>query len=272
MNQMEQITGRQCFLTVSAGKRLIAMAVAQSPVVQEACLHGTLVVMAGTTNGYVAEEILRQCGLDQEIDKVSFFRGVTTAPGRKLPERTGAYSATEGEIAGTNDFPGDLILCDGKLVQGKTIFDVTKSLKKGDVVIKGANAVNQEKGEAGILIGHNEMGTIGAILQACVGRRTRLILPVGLEKRVSGDLLALAAQINAPETSGLRMMAVSGDVVTECDAFRMLTGVEATLVGGGGVCGAEGGIWLLLRGTEEAHEKTSALLAKVSGEPAWDQA
>ena len=49
---------RQFCVTVSMGKRLIGKALAVHPDIQAVLKKGNLVVLAGTTNGYVAEEIL----------------------------------------------------------------------------------------------------------------------------------------------------------------------------------------------------------------------
>ena len=259
---------RQQFLTVAAGKRLIARGVMALPSMVRAWEEGTIVVLAGTTNGYVVEECLKKAKAATAFAKTTFVRGVTTAPGRKVPKTTGAYGdndPTEG-----NPFPGDLVMERGVPCFGKTIFEVASGLKAGDVVLKGANAVQLTHRQAGILIGHPEMGTIGPILQAVVGRRVGLVLPVGLEKRVEEDLHELARLMNAPATSGVRLLPVAGEIVTEIDALRLLTGVEARLVAAGGVCGAEGGVWLALTGTESELEVVGNLLREIASEPVWE--
>jgi len=81
-------------------------------------------------------------------------------------------------------FPGDVVIIKGVYRKGKTIFDVVDELREGDVILKGANAVNLIQRRAAILIGAPNAGTIGASLPAIVGRRVKLIVPVGLEKRV----------------------------------------------------------------------------------------
>ncbi len=55
-------------------------------------------------------------------------------------------------------------------------------LKEGDIIFKGANALDVDKKKAAIYIGHPQGGTILASLEAVVGRRARLILPVGWKK------------------------------------------------------------------------------------------
>ena len=91
-----------------------------------------------------------------------------------------------------------MVIVKGVWQKGKTIFDVADSLREGDVILKGANALDLTRKQAAVLIGHPQGGTTITALQAVVGRRVRLILPVGLEKRVPGDLMELAARINAP--------------------------------------------------------------------------
>jgi hypothetical protein len=123
--------------------------------------------------------------------------------------------------------------------------------------------------QAAILIGNPQGGTISLILNAVIGRRAGLILPVGMEKRVSGSLVEMANRINAPGSKGLRLWPVMGEVFTELDAIRLLTGVEAELIAAGGICGAEGSIWLGISGTPEQEEKAEKLLKDIASEPAF---
>jgi hypothetical protein len=58
----EAQTMKQFIITPAAGKRLIAKALIKHPAVKSALKNGTLVIVAGTTNGYVAEEILMSIG------------------------------------------------------------------------------------------------------------------------------------------------------------------------------------------------------------------
>lgn len=168
------------------------------------------------------------------------------------------------------EFPGDVIISKGSWQKGKTIFDVVDDLKEGDIILKGANALDISRRQAAILIGHPKAGTIGIALQAVAGRRVQLILPVGLEKRISGDLNALAEKLNAPGAHGPRMLPVPGLVFTEIDAITFLTGATAELVASGGVCGAEGGIWLAISGEKKQLETAVALIKSVRSEPAFE--
>jgi hypothetical protein len=111
---------------------------------------------------------------------------------------------------------------------------------------------------------------VGAALQAAVGRRVQLILPVGLEKRVPGDLMTLAVRLNKPGCSGPRLLPVPGEVFTEIEAIRQLFGAEAEMVAAGGVGGAEGAVWLALHGSEAQMEKAEELMKEVGGERGFE--
>ena len=249
----------QAIVTPAAGKRLIAKSLVRHPAIRVALQSGIVVVIAGTTNGYVAEEFLSVCGNAQGFSRQHFFRGITLPPSEKTTDA--------GLLPDEGKFPGDVVIQKGNWLKGMNVFDVIDDLREGDVILKGANAVDLVRKQAGVLIGDPKGGTIVAALQAVVGRRLRLILPVGLEKRVSADLYTIAARINAPGGSGARMLPVPGEVVTEIEAIRNLTGADAELIAGGGVCGAEGAVRLAVSGTPEQKQSAEALLADIAGEP-----
>jgi len=213
---------------------------------------GTLVIVAGTTNGYVAEEILAAAGQAKGFSRKGFRRGVTIPEAAKLPE---------------TKFPGDVVLIDGVWQKGKEIFDVINDMQAGDVVLKGANAVNLCQRRAAVLVAHPMGGTAGALIPAVIGRRARLIVPVGLEKRVSADVADLAAALNAPDTEGPRLMPLPGEVFTELDAIKLLSGADARLVAAGGIAGAEGAVWVAVTGTHEQLDSAGRLIQSIASEP-----
>lgn len=253
---------KQYQLSPAAGKRLIAKSILVIPSFMEALQNRTLVIIAGTTNGYVAEELLTTIGQAEDFSMKRFFRGITLPP---------KYQTTDtGRFNDKSPFPGDVVIVKGKWQKGKTILDVAADLQKGDVIIKGANAVNLDSMQAAIYIGHPTGGTINIALQAVLGRRVELYLPVGLEKRISGDINQIAQRLNSPNASGFRYMPVSGNVITELQAIKLLCGAEAELVAGGGVCGAEGSCWIAVCGTKEQLNNADELLKHASREPNFE--
>lgn len=241
----------QFCVTPSMGKRLIGRAMAQHPSMLRALEGGTVVIVAGTTNGYVAEEVLRSLGQEEGFTRAGFRRGIVSAPGGQVPG---------------HPFPGDVVIQQGVWQQGLTIFDVDEDLKQGDLVLKGGNALDPY-GQAGVLMAHPQGGTILAAIRAEFGRRVELIVPIGLEKRVPEDINTLAARSVQPGVRGPRLYPILGDTFTEIDAAELLTGAEAFLLAAGGVYGAEGALWLAVDGTDEQVKAAGELFRSLAGEP-----
>ena len=257
----DQVT-KSFFLTVSAGKRLIGRAIAEMDEIVDVMMNRTLVIIAGTTNSYVAEEVLKKIGHKDVLNKKVFIRGVTLPPHYIMNE--------SGQLDGASSFPGDVVIRKGEWLQGKTIHDVIDELKRGDIIMKGANAANFQRKQAGIIIGDSKGGTILLSLQAIIGRRVSLYIPVSQEKRVYEDLNRIAATINASDAQGHRYCVVSGNLVSELESIESLTGVSAKLAGAGGVCGAEGGIWVTLTGNRASVNQAYSLLDSLSAEPPFE--
>ena len=89
---------------------------------------------------------------------------------------------------------------------------------------------------------------------------------MGLEKRVNGDLNSLSQKFNAPGAGGYRLLSVQGEVFTEIEALKVLTGAEVELIAAGGVCGAEGACWIAVTGEEEQEEFAEQIIASVADE------
>ena len=88
---------KQFVVTPSAGKRLIAKALVMHAAVSNALKDGTVVIVAGTTNGYVAEEILKMLGISSGFSRKRFFRGITLPPGSAV--------TSEGRLSDESAFP-----------------------------------------------------------------------------------------------------------------------------------------------------------------------
>jgi hypothetical protein len=252
---------RQYPLTPGAGKRLIAKALVGHPWVKDVLRDGRLVIVAGTTNGYVAEEILSHLGQALGFDRRYFFRGLTLPPS--------LITAMAGRPPDGGRFPGDVVVDMGVWQRAKTLSEIVGELGPSDLILKGANALDLAAGQAASFIDFPDGGPTGAILPAVLGRHARLLIPVGLEKRVAAPLLGLDRRLAGTEDRGLRLCPLPGPVFTEIDALALATGARATLVGGGGVAGAEGSVWLAVEGSAEQLAQVDALMRRVLVEPAF---
>jgi len=241
-------------LTVAESKRLIAKGIAQHPAVLQALKQGIICVAKGSTNAYVVEELT-----GEPIDKTQYMTG------RTLPAGSGAGKKLSGGLA-------DCILRRGQWdreVDSKTI---VQEMGPGDVYLKGANALNHERDQAALLIGHPTGGTIGAVIGCVVARRIKLIVPVGLEKSVPTDLKLLSlfirdADERAPASATLWPLETA-EIFTEIEALETLVPeVVVFTLAAGGLAGAEGSVRLLLEGPLEAVQQAHEVVASCHGEP-----
>lgn len=243
----------QFALTPAAGKQLIANALAQNEHLLKAARERTVVVVAGTTNRYVAKALLEAIG-ESEFTGKHFFRGITS--GKPVP-------------ADLPEMDGDVVIEKGRWIHGRIIQDVAPELKAGDIILKGANAVDLKTGDAAVLIGHPEGGTLTGIFAAAIGRRVEVMVPVGVEKRVDGAISQLCSLCNDPQASGVRLAPAPGKAYTEIDAIREMTGAQAALIAAGGICGYEGAAWFQCTGTDEELKKVREVIEKVKNTPAF---
>ena len=248
-----KIVQGQAILTVSESKRLIAQAVKEMPIVKNALANGMVIIGKGTTNAYVAEEIT-----GKKIERAAFVRGriQPAKGGKKLPDVKAAP---------------DVILEKGKVLD-LPLAEAVKKLKPGDVVIKGGNALDYKNKLVGVNIGAPDAGTAGATMPYVVARKAYLVIPIGLEKLVAGDLVDLSLKMREPIESlnGLQsMFLLTGEIVTELEAIHVLTGATAFQCSAGGIGGAEGSVWLVFRGTKEQVTKALKLVESIQGEPPY---
>ena len=243
----------QVVLTVAESKRLIAKGVAAHPVVRRALQEGTVVIARGSTNGCVAQEIL-----GEPLDKLAFLTGHTLPRGHK-----GSRPRPEG-------IP-EIVVREGKVVPGISLAEAVADLKAGDVVIKGANALDYDRRVVGILVGHPEGGTIGAVLPTVIARKAHLVTPVGLEKLVASDLTATSRLIAEGALDAEPVPALwvldAAVIVTEIEALELTAGVSCRHLASGGIGGAEGSVRLLISGDRESVDEARRLLDSIAGEP-----
>lgn len=242
-------------LTVSESKRLIAKGVVALPCVKRAWENGYVVVCTGTTNAYVAEELLGEPML-----KPPFITGHTTPANVKSSDHIPGPTKT------------DLVFKNGQIVEGMTKFDAAREFRAGDVLIKGANALNYEQQVAGVLIGHPEGGTVGGVLGPIIARKATLVIPCGLEKLVAHDIVETQRMLGRfdERLNGVSSLwPVTGEIVTEIEALQLLTGCEAIHYGSGGILGAEGSVRFMLTGDDDAVRKALELCQSLQGEPSF---
>ena len=170
----------QVVLTVAESKRLIAKAVAEMPIVKRALAEGMVIICKGTTNTYVAEEIV-----GKPIAHGAYVYG------RTYPEKGGKRLESVPPVR-------EYILVKGEVRPELALADAVQQLKPGDVVIKGANALDHERQTAGVLAGSPTGGTSGTILPFVTARKAHLVIPWVLRRKCPGRCWILRTRCGNP--------------------------------------------------------------------------
>jgi len=224
----------QISLTVTGAKRIIAKAVASFPEVRRALESGRLVLKGGTTVSALCEEL-------------GF--GPLLITGRVTPRGTVTTILPPGE----SPVPHMVVVEDGKVQDAyKDIEGLLARLCHEDVVVISPNAFDAF-GAAATMAGRPGGGPPGAVWAGIQARGVQVILPAGLEKMIPGriaDAVQAAGQQRMDLAMGacVGLMPIFGRIVTEIEACLALGAVGVTVVGRGGINGAEGATTLAVEG------------------------
>jgi hypothetical protein len=252
--ECEEETKAVVVLPPGAAKRLIARGVVALPPVRRALREGLVVVSLGTTNAYVAEEIL-----GHPIDKARFRAG---------------YVGEELATVPAEKRAPPLVLRRGEPVE-LSPEGVLAELSAGDVLIKGANALDPG-GICGVFMGSETGGTVGRYAAAALARGTEIVIPISLAKSIHAHIPNLARALGTQRlrfATGERvgLYPLVGTVVTEAVAVELLYGVHAEHLASGGVGPGTGAVVLLLCGEGKKEKRAfGELSALVRAEPRAD--
>lgn len=236
-------------------KRLIAKAVVQMEEIKIAKQEAYIILNGGTTNGYIAQELLGM----KDLEPQKFTAGTNT---HRLLCVTDADKRT----------PFPIILYKGER-SAKTLPEALQDFHIESVLIKGANAVDPE-GNVGVITSGFDGGTIGATYGTAFSQGMKYIFAVGLEKLVA-SVKEAAAWIGGAKTLDYTIGAdfgifciPNGIVVTEIEALKILADVEAKHVASGGVGESAGAVVLVIKGEEANVRKAISIVESIKGEPA----
>jgi hypothetical protein len=239
-------------LTPAESRRLLAKAVAATPEVQNAYKSGRLAILSGGTTSFVLEELT---GERLEVPRFSMGMNADGLLTSSLPEgRVNGRTFIAGEMS---DIPYP---------------DFVKTMGRGDAIVKGANAVDAT-GAIGILLSNENGGAVGSFFGPACARGVPIVSPVGLEKTVWSVAEAAhgwgQATLDYAMGNKVGYAAITNAlVITEIQAFAILAGVKARLVGCGGIEGNEGSVILVLEGPAADFDRALELVQAIKGEPA----
>ena len=243
-------------LTSAESRRLIAKAIVAMPEVKEAWEKAYLLLAGGTTNAFIAQELLD----DRSIEPGLCTAGIST---------DGLLCVTAPDSR--RSFPN--VFFKGEAQPDKTLTEAMNDFHPETVVIKGANAVDMD-GYVGVITAGFDGGTLPRIIGTVTSKGLLMITPVGLEKlvpnvRAASRALGGATHIQYSLGADCGMYCLGNTrIVTEIEAIRLLFDCEAHLVCCGGIGGNEGAVTLAVDGDKEKLEAMIAFLEeKVKGEP-----
>ena len=227
---------------------MIAKAISLLPNVQAAMKNGRILFKGGTTVSAVLEEI---AGCQLRIS------------GRMSPQGTKSSGAV-------SDTAHSILLEQGKLINIDHLFtDAVTRLTRTDVAIIGANALDSS-GRAALMLGSPLGGYPGQGLAGLMAQGCQILIACGLEKLIPNSIdQAVAASGMAAFDWAMGMavwlMPLTGRVITEKSAVESLAEVQCTVIGAGGIDGAEGASTMAIDGQAPEVEKVVKQVLLVKG-------
>ncbi|MDR1524643.1 MAG: hypothetical protein LBS79_05210 [Tannerella sp.] len=238
-------------LTVAESKRLIARGITKHPLVQRKLASGMIIITRGSTNTYIAEELT---GLNAPHG--NFVTGRITPSGKEI--------TTEGERV------PEIVIIDGKRVD-MPFREALAALKKDDIVFKGGNLLNYEKKQVAVTIGSADGGTVGRIQPYTAEGPAHLIVPIGLEKEVYGNLYdyekILSGDMKGKGFVPRVIVHKNAEIFTEIEAIKIFGDVHVIPYASGGIAGSEGAKSFAVYGSPAEVEKVLHLISEIQGEP-----
>ncbi len=258
--------GKKVFiLTPSQGRRIIAKGIIKLPQIQKSMNFGKIFVCRGATNAYILEELFLHLQINKPFRKNNFVAGQII-----MGQRFGKWGFNPQMIE------EEILLNKGQIQPFTKREDEIDLFSKDDIIIKGGNALDVN-GIPAVLVGGKNGGTIAALGGLALAKGIEIICPIGLEKTILGDVMALSnimgtAQMELPEEGGpcgLIPMPYA-TVFTELNAFEILFDCESFHVASGGVGGAEGCVSVLIETYDEDEmKKINQFMQSIGEEPVY---
>ncbi|MHA1944387.1 MAG: hypothetical protein ACW96M_08330 [Candidatus Thorarchaeota archaeon] len=243
-------------LTPAESKRLIARGLLATDIIQNALKNGYLCITMGTTSSYLAEEILG------EYNKTRHIAGITVPKGLAITDKK------------TRAF--DAIFHKGAYLENKKVIDVLDQLGPKDIIIKSANALDENYIPI-VLLASETGGTVGTFLGSAAAKNIKILVPVGLEKSIPVAYEEFCGQFGKDDWDYSIGTPVGAIAITEGIAFTEIEAVEALFeasaipIAAGGVNGAEGSISLFIEGGDEEMARAHEFFTDLKGEPPFPQ-
>jgi len=248
----------QVVLTPTEAKRLLSKAVLDLDEVKRALDKGILIIHPSSTTIFMMEELGFKYSPKSEHG--IWICGHISPRGLCAP-RVVLDRVLEIEGYKADQYIFDFVVRKGTPVpygEESELGKIYEEMDSNGAYVKGVNAIDPD-GKLGVLLmARSSGGSIGLTVKMQKEKGFSMIIPIGLEKRITVPLeKAMKAAMKSTKAQGVpcNLWQIHGKVITEVEAFRQLCDVEAIPISGGGVCGAEGAITWVLEGEEEKVDK-----------------
>jgi hypothetical protein len=247
----------QFTLTVEEGKQIIAMGTCEHPLFKRSLSNSRIILKGGTTVSRIAEII---AGIPLKISGRISKRGTMASVGK-------------------TQAPHSIIIEKGKWLNvDEDIVKLSQTMGGNDLVVCGANAFDSQ-GRAAMITGSAGGSNPGASLSFWYSEGVPMLIPVGIEKMIPGNLDEIISRTGRRGKDlswgmAVGLLPLKGEIITEIEAVRLLTGVECQAIGAGGLFEAQGSVTLEAWGEDikidnliEIIKKIKCENIKVSGDP-----
>ncbi|MDW7668947.1 MAG: AroM family protein [Bacillota bacterium] len=236
----------QITLLVEESKELIARGTIEHYLVKKALKQNKVLLKGGTTVSRISEKLI------------------------KKPLRISGRITERGAVASFVDKeePHSILIDGNNYTNIDSCFSETiKSLGSDDVIISSANVMDSF-GNAAIMAGSEGGGSVGLSLGAWYTEGAKIIIPIGIEKLVPGNLIEIIKNTSRKNKMFSYGMAVGlfpliGKIITEIEALEILTGVKSFPIGSGGLGKAQGSVTLEIHGDENQIKKTIEIIQDI---------
>lgn len=217
----------QVTLTVEEGKEIIALGLLKHPTFVTAKEKGKILFKGGTTVSKLTEKLI------------------------EVPLRISGRITQRGTVSSKDivEGPHSIIYSKGNWENiDDNIVEMVKRFSEKDLIVCGANAIDC-RGNAAIMAGSPGGGNVGSSLSSWYTEGAKIIIPVGIEKMIPGDLNEI---INKAGRRGkfvswgmsVGLMPLKGELFTEVEAIKQLANVDCFAIGAGGLGNAQGSVTL----------------------------
>lgn len=224
----------QVTLTVEEGKEVIALGLLRHPAFLDTKEKGKILFKGGTTVSKVTEKLI---DMPLRISGRITQRG--TVSSKDIIEGPHSIMYSKGSWRNADD----------------DIIEIVGKFSRKDLIVCGANAIDY-KGNAAIMAGSPGGGEVGKSLSSWYTEGTKIIIPVGIEKMIPGDLNEIISKTGRTGKAiswgmSVGLMPIKGEVFTEIDAIKQLGNVDCFAIGAGGLGEAQGSTVIEVSASED---------------------